>query len=174
MPLFFGVTLLTLLVVIGWFDVRERRVPNPLVAGIAGLYALAVATSALPLTPLADLAVAGIFLAVGVALWLPGWLGGGDAKLLAALGLWAGPARALDLAFATTVAGGLLALALLLFGRVARGRDAVASAAAVTATGDVPGRGPGVASGEAPRPTLPYAVAIALGAAVALRDVFPV
>lgn len=172
MAAFFGVTLLTLLAVIAWFDVRERRVPNLLVVAIAALYALAAGTSAVALAPMADLAVAAAFLGVGVALWLPGWLGGGDAKLLAALGLWAGPARALDLALATAVVGGLLAVVLLLTDRLARWRAAVPVAAPVAATTAPTRTSRNTPPAAAARSTLPYAVAIALGAAIALRDVF--
>jgi len=172
MAVFFGVTLLTLLAVIGWFDVRERRVPNLLVLAIVALYAVAVATSARAVTPVADLAVAAAFLAGVLLLWLPGWLGGGDAKLLAALGLWAGPARALDLVFAVAIAGGVLALILLVNARLAPWRAAMPLRSPHTGTtSDRTGTGDAAASAAAP-PTLPYAVAIGLGAAVALRDLF--
>jgi prepilin peptidase CpaA len=43
-----------------------------------------------------------------------GWVGGGDAKLLAAASLWAGPGATFSLVAATAVAGGALALGLLL------------------------------------------------------------
>lgn len=172
MAAFFGVTLLTLLAVIAWFDVRERRVPNLLVVAIVALYALAAASSALAPTPLADLAVAAAFLGVGVALWMPGWLGGGDAKLLAALGLWAGPAHALDLAFAITVAGGLFAAVLLLVDRVVRWRCALPVPTPIAGAAERPSGNGETAPAVAARPTLPYAVAIATGAMVALRDVF--
>lgn len=43
-----------------------------------------------------------------------GWLGGGDAKLLAAASLWVGPGAAVPFIAFTAVAGGLLALGLLM------------------------------------------------------------
>jgi prepilin peptidase CpaA len=49
--------------------------------------------------------------AVGVAAFAIGILGGGDVKLLAAVGLFAGPAGILDLLLVTALAGGLLGIA---------------------------------------------------------------
>jgi prepilin peptidase CpaA len=81
-----------------------------------------------------------------------GWLGGGDAKLLAAASLWAGPTAALSLVVATAVAGGVLALALLL----------------ARETPWLYGRGPAwLRRLLAPKGAIPYGVAIAAGALVA-------
>lgn len=172
MAIFFGAALLTLLGVIGWYDIRERRVPNLLVVAIVALYALAVATSAVAVTPLVDLAAAAAFLAVALLLWLPGWLGGGDAKLLAALGLWAGPARAFDLALAVATAGGLLAMAVVVGDRLARWRAVAPVRAPGAGMNDRAGIGRDAGAAAAAPPSLPYAVAIGLGALIALHDVF--
>ena len=78
-----------------------------------------------------------------------GWLGGGDAKLLAAASLWAGPTAALSLVAATAVAGGVLALALLL----------------ARETPWLYGRGPQwLRRLLTPKGAIPYGVAIAAGA----------
>jgi len=81
-----------------------------------------------------------------------GWLGGGDAKLLAAASLWAGPHAAVPFVIATALAGGALALALL-FARA------------------VPwlyGRGPEwLRRLLTPNGAIPYGVAIAAGAIAA-------
>ena len=81
-----------------------------------------------------------------------GWLGGGDAKLLAAASLWVGPGAAIWFVFATALAGGALALALLL----------------VRATPWLYGRGPEwLRRLLTPKGAIPYGVAIAAGAIAA-------
>ncbi len=49
-------------------------------------------------------------LTLGFAAFARGWLGGGDAKLLAACALWMGPGHILTFLFFTAAAGGILAL----------------------------------------------------------------
>ena len=51
-------------------------------------------------------------LAAGMAMFALRWIGGGDAKLFAAAGLWLGWSAAVPYLFYTAVAGGALALAL--------------------------------------------------------------
>lgn len=54
-------------------------------------------------------------LAVGIAMFSMGWLGGGDAKLFAAGALWVGFDQLLEFTFYITLAGGALTLLLLKF-----------------------------------------------------------
>ena len=93
-------------------DVRSRRIPNILTFG-AALAALVFHTF--------DAGIDGLQLAAlgwvtGTLLFLPffalGGMGGGDVKLVAALGAWLGPYEALLLAMATSIAGGVLGLAM--------------------------------------------------------------
>jgi prepilin peptidase CpaA len=90
------------------FDLRTRRIPNVLTLG-AALAGFAVHT----VFAGADgaLTAAGGWLA-GTLLFLPffmvGGMGGGDVKLLAALGAWLGPRETLWLAVYTGIAGGVL------------------------------------------------------------------
>ena len=99
-------------------DLRTRRVPNALTAGIA-LVGVGMAASGLGRIGL--LASVGGCL-VGLALMLPGHLlgatGGGDVKLLASVGTLLGPGATLRAFVATAIAGGLLAI----FVAVRRGR----------------------------------------------------
>jgi prepilin peptidase CpaA len=92
-------------------DVRSRRIPNLLtfgaaVAGIVVHVTLSGWSGFL-------LSVGGWFL--GLALFLPffvlGGMGGGDVKLLAALGAWLGPRDAFFLAIYASMAGGVMAIA---------------------------------------------------------------
>jgi len=59
-------------------------------------------------------------LAIGTALFSAGWLGGGDVKLFAALGLWVDLQAALGLVVAIMIAGGFLAAIYLVWWRVTR------------------------------------------------------
>jgi prepilin peptidase CpaA len=65
------------------------------------------------------LVVAGVVLAVAIAMWALGWLGGGDAKLLAASSLWIGPDLFASYAVSFALIGGLLALLLLQYRSIA-------------------------------------------------------
>ena len=93
-------------------DLRTQRIPNLLTFGaaLAGLVvhmALDGATGAL---------TAGSGWLAGLVIFLPffalGGMGGGDVKLLAALGAWLGPYQTLYLALYSGVAGGVLAVGL--------------------------------------------------------------
>ena len=91
-------------------DLRTRRIPNVLTFGaaLAGLTYQAVSggVDGLGNAALGWLAGALIFV-IPFAL---GGLGGGDVKLLAALGAWLGPQQILWLALYAGVAGGAMAL----------------------------------------------------------------
>ncbi|MCW5724881.1 MAG: hypothetical protein KIS81_07970 [Maricaulaceae bacterium] len=58
-------------------------------------------------------------LALGMALFAPGWVGGGDAKLFAAAALWFGWPGAGEFALKAVLAGGALALILIILRRLA-------------------------------------------------------
>jgi prepilin peptidase CpaA len=61
---------------------------------------------------IADHVSAGVLMLVlGVLLFIPGWFGGGDAKLMAAIGLWIGPENLLAYTLYVALAGGLIAAA---------------------------------------------------------------
>jgi prepilin peptidase CpaA len=92
-------------------DVRSFRIPN-LFPGIVILlfivvHGLAGFSTSLWENLLHFLAA----LAVGMILFARGWIGGGDAKLYAAVALWFSWAGAISLIFATTMAGGVVAIA---------------------------------------------------------------
>ena len=92
-------------------DLRERRIPNSLTFGSA-LAALVYHAYTMGLTGL-GMSVAGWFL--GTLLFLPIFalrgIGGGDVKLLAAIGAWLGPSLVIWVALWGAVAGGVFALA---------------------------------------------------------------
>jgi prepilin peptidase CpaA len=157
--------LVALLAVACVIDVRERRIPNALVAVV--LVAGVLVTTALdPVWHGLWRAVAGAGL--GLAIWLPGWLlrmmGAGDVKLFAAAGAWLGPMGAVNAAIMTAAFGGVLALAWLL---MRRGRERTGStlwAAAVAPRTLVAARSDPAAA----RDLVPYSLAITAGVLVQL------
>lgn len=149
-------------------DLRSRRIPNVLTFGAAaGALGFHLADAGL-----SGLGWSALGWVTGLALFLPLFLlrglGGGDVKLLAAIGAWLGPGPTVWLAIYTALAGGVMALvvavsagyfrqafrniwSLLMFWRVA---------------GVQPHPGLTLDSPGAPR--LPYAVPIAAGLVVTL------
>lgn len=96
-------------------DVRERRIPNVLVAATA---VAGIGFSLLGRPSVAGFAEAVGGMAAGLAVWLPfyilGMLGAGDVKLFAAASAWLGPLGAMKAAALTAFAGGGMALVLML------------------------------------------------------------
>jgi prepilin peptidase CpaA len=96
-----------------WFDVRTQRIPNALTftAAAVGLVAATVIHGGHGTFS----SVAGLI--VGLSLFFPLFvlkgLGGGDVKLMGALGAWLGTSMIFGVAFYTALAGGALALALI-------------------------------------------------------------
>ncbi len=92
------------------WDVRQRRIPNGLVvvgAALGVLYQLLLQGPG------------GVFTAIfgltaGMAILMPGYLmgftGGGDVKLMGAVGSFVGPVSALSIGFFSLLAGGFVAL----------------------------------------------------------------
>jgi len=110
---FLSITLFPLLMIVaGAGDALSMRIPNWLTILIAiAFFPMALITE----MPFATLAIhsaigAGLFV-LGFMLFSFGVFGGGDAKLLAAAGLWFGGAAVAAFLVMTVLAGGLLALA---------------------------------------------------------------
>lgn len=108
-----------------WRDIASRRIPNKLV--VVGLVAggvanfLATQTLESPLSGVQGLATSLIGALAGLAVMLPLYLcramGGGDVKLMAAVGSFLGPMPTLGAALLTFVAGGVLSLVVALWSR---------------------------------------------------------
>lgn len=160
MSLPFACALAALLAAAAWSDLCRRRIPNALPAAIVGLWLLAAAQGVAP-AAIAAAATALALLAAGMMVWRCGWLGGGDVKLVAALGLWAGPRELDALLLGTTFAGGVMALAGCLAARLDSSPALLLArlAAARFAPWPLPG---GPLTGWRER-GLPYGVAVAAG-----------
>lgn len=99
------------------FDFRQRHIPDSIPLALFGW---AVITTAFGISSPGWVSLS-LGLALGVSLgvflfWLGGF-GGGDVKLLAAVGAVLGPRALLPFLFCTAVAGGLLAAIALLRGK---------------------------------------------------------
>jgi len=135
-------------------DIRGFKIPNWVSAGLLLLFVPVAVLLPLDGHWLSHVGAALSVLAVGVVLFLRGWLGAGDVKLMAAVALWTGFAHLAQFVLVVSLAGGVLALMLLVL------RFAIARLPAVRAVPD---------GGSLPRvlvrgERVPYGVAIACGA----------
>jgi prepilin peptidase CpaA len=151
--------------VAGLLDLRTRRIPNWLTLG--GLLAALVLRAATGVHPLLDgLAGAGLGFGIGIVLMVLGALGGGDGKLLMAVGAFFGLRPFVGALLLIGVLGGLLGIV-----------EAVRQRAILPAVYNAGGmlrrwatlgrRGDAVRTLDSPGAVkVPYGVAIALGAVV--------
>lgn len=145
------ILLAALLLVAAWRDLHTLHIANGLPLAVAALYAIWSILGLLAGTiTLASLAAA---LGCALALFLTataafafGMMGGGDVKLTAATALFAGPALILDFVLIVAVAGGILALGIL----VGLPLGVAPGSGAATPRGRLNGRipyGPAIAAG---------------------------
>ena len=101
----------TLVIAAAIGDLLTLRIPNWL-NGVTALSVLPMAVLAgMPLEVAQwHLLAGGVMLVVGFGLFARGFVGGGDAKMLAAAGLWVGWSALLPFVLVTTLAGGALAI----------------------------------------------------------------
>ncbi|MGE3508729.1 MAG: prepilin peptidase [Vicinamibacterales bacterium] len=144
-------------------DVATRRIPNWLTLGAAAV-ALAYHVAVGGWVGFA-LAAAGWL--VGTALFFPffalGGMGAGDVKLVGALGAWLGPLGAVQVAIAAALAGGLVAVIVMLRARYLR--TAFANLRLLFTHWGVNGIGalPELTLAQGSGPRLAYAVPILIG-----------
>lgn len=101
--------LVALVVTAAMLDLRTRRIPNALtVSGL--LLALALRSSFGPGAVVDGLQSAGIALLVVLPFFMLGALGGGDLKLLVAVGAFMQPTQFVLALLATAIVGGVLAI----------------------------------------------------------------
>ncbi len=94
-----------------WTDARELRIPNWISLSLLALFVPAALVGGLTMETIA-LHFAGALgvLVIGFALFAFGFFGGGDAKLMAAVGLWVGWGNLPWFAISVILFGGVLAL----------------------------------------------------------------
>ena len=147
-----------LVIVGGLYDLTTMRIPNWIsLALIAVFFPAALLAGVAPMDIAVHVGVAVAALLVGMAMFALNWIGGGDAKLLAASCLWMGASGVLPFLLLTGVAGGAFCLLLM----SARRYYPLFSPAAPQ---------PWVANLMQPKGDIPYGVAIAIGALIALPE----
>jgi prepilin peptidase CpaA len=93
-------------------DLLTMRIPNRLSAVmVLAFFPLALFAGLSAADVLNHLAAGLLMLLLGVLLFIPGWFGGGDAKLMAAIGLWIGLDNLFPYIFYVALAGGMIAAA---------------------------------------------------------------
>ena len=155
----------TLLLVAGCItDLRSRKIPNELVLTIlvtGWLFALVVSQDALSTLGM-SLGGTAVGFGIWIAFYLIGVIGAGDVKFFAAAGAWLGPGATWRAALIAAVAGGVLAIVMLLserrLGAVLRRIALAASSRTLVAVPEQT-----IGASEKHRP-LPYGVALAIGA----------
>ncbi len=144
-----------LVITAGLYDITTFTIPNWISGTLALAFLPAAFASHLTLTDFGLAAAVGAAaLVMGVGMFAMNWIGGGDAKLLAAAALWIGWPNAVAFMVVTGLAGGVLAVTLVAMRSVWLRRYAAAGPAWVGRLAT-----PGGAA--------PYGVAIAVGALVA-------
>jgi len=153
-----------LLVAAAYFDLRERRIPNAIPIAIFALYAAFLAAQfalGLPSPPIpvwTSLGVGAGVTLVFALLFALNYIGGGDVKLIAALGFWAGPGGILPFLLVMALAGGVVALAYIALGRLPK-----------KAGGGSAG-GPG-SKNERKKLKIPYGIAIAVAGLFVVNNI---
>lgn len=113
-----------LLLLCAAYDVAAYRIPNWLCAAIAGSYLPVAILSGMPYGAIGLSVLAGVIvLVVGMVMFALKWVGGGDAKMLAAASLWVSLDRSgsmlgiLGYVVMAGIIGGGFAILLLMFRR---------------------------------------------------------
>ena len=150
-------TIFPALVTVGGLrDLTSYIIPNWISLALIAAFVPAALAAGVPIGTIGlHLAVGVAALVLGMVMWSLKWIGGGDAKLFAASGLWLGWPACLVFAVATCIAGGALAISLLLL-------------RSMWLRPFLPGKPAWFGRLVQPGENVPYGVAIAVGALYAL------
>lgn len=97
-------------------DLLTMKIPNCIPLALAGGFVAVALLSGMPFDVFGmNLAVGFAILAVMFALFAFNLIGGGDAKLIAAAGIWIGPAHILEFLLLVAIFGGALSSAILAY-----------------------------------------------------------
>ena len=108
-----------LMVYAAYSDLTSYKLPNFISLILMAGFAVVMMVLQPPLSAVGwHVGVGAILFAVGFALFAAGLFGGGDVKVIAALGLWLGPMNVLSFLTLMTIFGGVLAVALLVFRKI--------------------------------------------------------
>lgn len=108
-----------LMVYAAYSDLKSYRLPNFISLILMVGFAVVMAVLQPPLSAVGwHIGVGAILFVVGFILFATGLFGGGDVKVIAALGLWLGPVNVLPFLMLMAVFGGVLAVVLLVFRKI--------------------------------------------------------
>ncbi|HEX7775694.1 MAG TPA: prepilin peptidase [Parvibaculum sp.] len=97
-------------------DLATMTIPNWLTLALALSFFIFAPLVAMPLAEVARHAAVGFaLLLIGMGFFSMGWIGGGDAKLVAAVALWVGWSQAVPYLLVSSLLGGALTLIILGF-----------------------------------------------------------
>lgn len=148
----------------GAMDLFTMTIPNRISLVLVAMFPVAAAWSGIGWIAFGyHLGAGALMLGVGIIMFSRGWLGGGDAKLLAAAALWLGLDHLLPYLLLAAIAGGALALALLLYRSMAPPRCLIGQPWAMrlhNARTGIPYGLALAAAGLHIYPTLPWAIAL--------------
>jgi len=153
---------IAILAIIAYGDVRTRRVPNSLSIAIATLGLMRIILVQDPVAAGHTLAAGVVLFAIAFLLFWRGAIGGGDAKLVAAMALLIGYQDLFSFLFLMSLCGGALALAILARDKLSPRLPRLARRASIPSAGVA-----GCIEAQAPS-TVPYGVAIAAAGAITL------
>ena len=104
----------------GAMDLLTMTIPNRVSLALLAAFAAAGPLTGMPWPQFFSHLLAGLaILALGILMFDRGWIGGGDAKLLAAAVLWLGFENLVQYVFLVSLLGGVLATAILAYRRLA-------------------------------------------------------
>jgi len=147
-----------LVIVGGLHDLITMKIPNWISLALVGaFFPVALLIGAGPMDIALHVVVGVVALLVGMGLFAAGWVGGGDAKLLAASCLWMGLSGFAPFLIWTCLAGGAFCLLLM------SARQYFPAVARSVSQG-------WVFTLMQPKGDIPYGVAIAIGALLALPE----
>ena len=97
-------------------DLTTMTIPNRLSAALALLFPFAALAIGMPVAVFGMHVLAGlVILAIGIVFFSRGWIGGGDAKLAAAVALWFGFDQMLPFIAYVGLLGGVLTFGILIY-----------------------------------------------------------
>ncbi len=97
----------TLLCIAALNDFRDFKIPNRISLGVLALYPAFVVAAPTPVDWQGGIAAGGIAFIVTFVMFSRGWMGGGDAKLISAVAVWAGLGHLVLFALVMLVLGGM-------------------------------------------------------------------
>jgi prepilin peptidase CpaA len=146
------------------WDIAKRRIPNVVTgaAALAGVVVQLVDRGGLAL--LSGLAASVVSVALLWRPWVAGGIGGGDVKMAGAVAIWVGLEGMIRYALAVAAAGGVVALIMYVLSRKAVRQEVRTNLKLAALQQSLPP----VEIRTPRRPSVPYGLAIAAGAAFAL------